>query len=87
MRPSKRSRSHRPIAYSRLTSKGQATIPFKVRKILSLRSGDRVLFEESETGEILVHKAEPLDLEFLKSLEGTLTEWNSKNDDEAYGDL
>jgi antitoxin PrlF len=77
----------RPLAQSRITSKGQATIPAVVRRKLSLRPGDRVIFEESERGEIVVHKAEPLDIEFLRALEGTLSEWNSQADDLAYDDL
>ena len=31
--------------------------------------------------------SESLDLEFLCALEGTLSEWNSENDDRAYRDL
>jgi hypothetical protein len=32
-------------------------------------------------------RPKPLDMEFLSGLEKTLSEWNSENDDEAYGDL
>lgn len=77
----------RAIASSRLTTKGQATVPLSVRKRLHLKPGDTVLFEESETGAIRIRKAEPLDLEFLSALEKTLSEWNSKNDERAYRDL
>jgi len=75
------------LAISRLTSKGQATIPAPVRTKLNLKPGDSVIFEESKTGTVCVRKAEPLDIEFLSALEGTLSEWNSENDDKAYGDL
>jgi AbrB family looped-hinge helix DNA binding protein len=77
----------RAIASSRLTTKGQATIPLSVRKRLHLAPGDAVIFEESEPGTVRIRKAEPLDLEFLSSLEKTLSEWNSENDDRAYRDL
>jgi AbrB family looped-hinge helix DNA binding protein len=77
----------RPLAGSRLTSKCQATIPAAVRERLRLKPGDAVIFEESDTGVIVLRKAEPLDLEFLSALEGTLSEWNSENDNKAYGDL
>jgi antitoxin PrlF len=77
----------RLIANSRLTSKSQATVPAAVRKMLNLAPGDTVLFEELEGGVIGLRKAAPLDLEFLAALEGTLSEWNSANDDRAYGDL
>lgn len=75
------------LAISRLTSKGQATIPAPVRAKLNLKPGDSVVFEESKTGAVCVRKAEPLDIAFLSALEGTLCEWNSENDDKAYGDL
>ncbi len=87
VKPSRSGKPHRPIASSRLTSKSQATIPRAVRKRLGLGPGDAVVFEESETGAIFLRKVEPLDLEFLSALEGTLSEWNSANDDKAYGDL
>jgi antitoxin PrlF len=77
----------RPLAASQVTSKGQATIPVSVRTKLDLKPGDAVIFEESDTGTVYIHKAEPLDREFISALEGTLSEWNSENDDKAYGDL
>jgi antitoxin PrlF len=77
----------RAIASSRLTTKGQATVPLSVRKKLHLEPGDTVIFEESEGGTVRIRKAEPLDIEFLSSLENTLSEWNSENDEKAYRDL
>jgi antitoxin PrlF len=80
-------RAVRPIASSRLTSKSQTTVPAAVRKSLHLKPGDTVIFEETETGAVRIRKAEPLDLEFLSALEGTLSEWNSDNDERAYREL
>ena len=77
----------RAIASSRLTSKGQATVPASVRRKLHLNPGDTLLFEQSRNGTIQIRKARPLDIEFLSPLEGTLSEWNSDNDDQAYRDL
>lgn len=62
-------------------------MPLPVRKKLHLEPGDTVVFEESQAGTIRIRKAEPLDLEFLSALEKTLSEWNSDNDEKAYGDL
>jgi AbrB family looped-hinge helix DNA binding protein len=83
----RRKRAIRPLAASRLTKKGQATLPAAIRKSLNLRPGDTVIFEESGRGRVLLRRAEPLDVEFLSALESTLSEWNSEMDDEAYGDL
>ena len=77
----------RPIASSKLTTKGQATVPLLVRRRPHLEPGDTLIFEQSEAGTIRIRKAVPLDLEFLAALEKTLSEWNSENDDRAYRDL
>jgi AbrB family looped-hinge helix DNA binding protein len=33
-----------------ITSKGQITVPLEVRKILGVRAGDKLMFENDETG-------------------------------------
>ena len=71
---------------SKLTQKYQATIPELVRKKLSLKAGDTVAFDLDD-GHISLRKAQPMDVAFLQSLEGTLTEWASPSDEEAYRDL
>lgn len=53
---------------SRLTSKGQATIPVAVRKALRLREGDSVLFD-LRNGKVSLRRADPLDRAFLKLAE------------------
>jgi len=79
--------ARRAIASSRLTSKGQATVPLRVRQKLRLEPGDTVIFEEAQAGTVRIRKAEPLDFEFLSALEKTLSEWSSENDEKAYGGL
>jgi antitoxin PrlF len=71
---------------SKLTSKYQATIPEPVRKALHLRAGDTVAFD-IENNQIRLRKAQSLDLAFAQALEGTLNEWESAADEEAYRDL
>lgn len=71
---------------SKVTSKYQATIPLTVRRKLGLKPGDAVVFEiENDT--VTVRRATALDREYAKALEGTLTEWLSKEDEEAYRGL
>jgi len=72
---------------TKLTAKSQTTIPEKIRKILGLHPGDSVAFEVNEERKVVIRKATPIDFEFAKALEGTLSEWSSKNDEEAYCDL
>jgi AbrB family looped-hinge helix DNA binding protein len=35
---------------ARITSKGQITVPIEVRRILGVRAGDKLVFENDETG-------------------------------------
>jgi len=71
---------------SRLTTKYQATVPTSVRKLLQLKAGDLVGFE-IEGNEVRLRRATPLDVAFTEALEGTLTEWSSEQDDQAFKDL
>lgn len=71
---------------SRLTSKGQATIPVEVRKALRLSEGDSVLFEMAK-GKVTLRRADPLDRAFLKLAESAFEEWNSPEDEAAFRDL
>ena len=50
---------HRPIVplQSRLTSKGQVTVPKEVRDALGLRSGDLVRFVRDEIGTVFIERA------------------------------
>jgi len=73
-------------ATSKLTQKYQTTIPAPVRKLLHLQAGDAVAFD-IEDHVVHLRKARTVDLAFAQSLEGTLSEWNSPADDEAYRDL
>ncbi|HHB75247.1 MAG TPA: AbrB family transcriptional regulator [Desulfobulbus sp.] len=74
-------------ASSKLTTKSQATIPGPIRDFLGVQPGDSVIFEIDKDQKVLVRKATPIDVEFLRALEGTLTEWSSQYDEEAYSDL
>ncbi|HEV3305664.1 MAG TPA: AbrB/MazE/SpoVT family DNA-binding domain-containing protein [Candidatus Sulfotelmatobacter sp.] len=35
---------------AKITSKGQVTVPLEVRRILGVRAGDKVIFEDDEAG-------------------------------------
>ena len=74
------------MGISTLTSKYQATIPSDVRDKLELSAGDKIGFE-FEQGRIYIVKVKPFDLQYHQALESTLSEWDSKEDDEAYDDL
>ncbi|BBB92653.1 MAG TPA: AbrB/MazE/SpoVT family DNA-binding domain-containing protein [Methylomusa anaerophila] len=57
------------IEVSRITSKGQITIPKAIRERLNLAEGDKVAFIEDETGKIIIIKSSAIALrEFLDSM-------------------
>lgn len=75
------------MPHSRLTKKRQATIPKDVCAFLDIDAGDVVAFTIVK-GKVIVQKSSPLDPEYLRSVQGTLSaEWFSKEDAAAYDDL
>jgi antitoxin PrlF len=58
---------------SRLSSKGQVTIPKAVRQAIGIRPGDLVAYEV-KGGVLTLQRAEPFDAAFHLALSGTLTE-------------
>ncbi|MGH6899369.1 MAG: AbrB/MazE/SpoVT family DNA-binding domain-containing protein [Geminicoccaceae bacterium] len=71
---------------SRITSKGQTTIPREVREKLSLQPGDVVVYE-LDGGEVRLRKQVPLDVAYLRAVQTTLSEWDSLEDAAAFDDL
>lgn len=41
---------------NKITSKGQVTIPQKLRKMLGVRPGDKIVFEAIDDGKVLIRK-------------------------------
>lgn len=74
-------------AIAKITAKGQTTIPAAVRAALRIQPGDLIVWETEPDGSARVRRVQPLDLEYLKAVEGTLSEWTSPADEEAYRDL
>jgi len=71
---------------ARITSKGQLTVPKKVREAVRLKTGDVVAFEV-EDDRVLMRKLAPGRDEYLKAVGHTLTEWTSPEDEAAWRDL
>lgn len=70
------------ILTSSLTSKCQTTIPVGIRHLLGLSPGDRVKFEVKE-GKVTLSRLEPEDKIWLLSLESTIAEeWSQDDDDD-----
>lgn len=75
----------KPLRFSaRLTSKYQATVPKEIRQHLHLKGGDEIFYELLPDDTVIIRKLSPIDLEYLKALNTTMNEWESKEDNEAY---
>jgi antitoxin PrlF len=75
------------ILVSKITTKGQATIPADVRRALKVAPGEHVAFRMNG-GEVTLARARPVDLAYAQSLEATLAdEWLAEEDEAAYGNL
>ena len=75
------------LAIVRITAKGQTTIPQEVRSALQVGPGDLITWEVLADGTAIVRRAMPLDFEYLRALDGTLSEWAGDADEEAYRGL
>jgi AbrB family looped-hinge helix DNA binding protein len=71
---------------SRLSIKGQVTIPREIRAALHLEAGDLVAYDLKD-GKAILRRAEPFDAAYHSALSETLEEWGSVDDDKAFRDL
>jgi len=71
---------------SKISAKGQTTIPAKIRNKLELGIGDIVVYEIKDEG-VLVRKVAETNDSYLSAISSTLEEWNSDEDNEAWCDL
>ncbi len=75
------------LAIAKITAKGQTTIPQDIRAALKVVPGDLIAWEVGSDGSATVRRVQPMDMEYLRAVEGTLGEWASAADEEAYRDL
>jgi antitoxin PrlF len=74
-------------AISRVTARGRTTIPREIREALGIAPGDSIVWEVPPGGTAVVRRAQPWVEDYLRALEGTLSEWTSLADEEAFRDL
>jgi antitoxin PrlF len=75
------------ILISKLTSKHQTTVPKAVRDALKLSTRDHIGFEILTDNTVILRRITPLDFEYYSALKHTLSEWESDDDEKAYGNL
>lgn len=71
---------------AKVSSKGQMTIPKRIRDRLGLHEGDIVALE-TDGHRAVLSKVPARDMAHLKALETTLGEWLTDADEDAYRDL
>ena len=75
------------LAIAKITSKGQTTIPQDVRIALNVSPGDLLAWDVGTDGTATVRRVRPVDMEYLRAIVGTLSEWAGAADEEAYRGL
>ncbi|MCD6397997.1 MAG: type II toxin-antitoxin system PrlF family antitoxin [Spirochaetaceae bacterium] len=69
------------VITSKITSKGQVTVPKRVRESLGIKVGDSIAYEVNEDN-VVIRRIPKIDVEWANSIENTLTEWVDELDDE-----
>ncbi|MCA3070076.1 MAG: type II toxin-antitoxin system PrlF family antitoxin [Rhodocyclaceae bacterium] len=75
------------LAIAKITAKGQTTIPQDVRAALNVSPGDLIAWEVGTDGTAVVRRVKPMDVEYLRAVQGTLVEWAGAADEKAYRDF
>ena len=71
---------------SKLSIKGQVTIPKEIREAIGLEPGDTIAYDVHD-GVVTLKQIEPFDAAFHAALSHTLDEWATPEDEEAFRDL
>ena len=71
---------------SKITARGQTTIPKRVRDAIGLNDSDVISFEV-EDDHLIVRKVTTAQDDYLQGLSATLSEWASPEDEDAWRDL
>ena len=71
---------------SKVTTKGQVTIPGSVRQVLGVEPGGSVMFMVDDQT-VTLERAESLDVGFLKLASAAFTDWNTAEADKEFGGL
>ena len=74
------------VELATLTAKGQVTVPKAVREALGLKRGD-VLSWELDDQSVRLRVVSPIDVDYLRGVEASLSEWASDVDEAAFAGL
>ncbi len=74
------------FATTKITNKGQITVPKAVRERLGLKPGDTLIYDVAGDT-VTLKRFGPFDAAYRLALAETLDEWASAEDDKAFADL
>lgn len=74
------------MEYSKITARGQATIPKRIREAVGLREGDLITFEQ-RGNHLVLSRVEITSDSYLEGVSGLMSEWGSPEDEDAWRDL
>ena len=74
------------MEFSKVTARGQTTIPKPIRESAGLREGDLITFEQ-RGDHVVLRKVELARDSYLEGLSGLMSEWASPEDEDAWRDL
>jgi len=68
---------------ARISSQGQVTVPVEIRRLLSLKEGDKILFFQRENGEVVIDNASAAAiLKAQKAFSGVAEKLGNPSEDE-----
>lgn len=69
---------------AKVSANGQITVPAEIRRLLGLRSGDKILFFQKPDGEVVINNASAQALyKAQKAFEGVAEQMGVENEDDV----
>jgi AbrB family looped-hinge helix DNA binding protein len=69
---------------AKISANGQITVPAEIRRLLGLKSGDKILFLENSSGEIVINNASAQAIyKAQKAFEGVAEQMGVSNEDDV----
>jgi len=69
---------------AKVSANGQITVPAEIRRLLGLRSGDKILFFQNPNGEVVINNASAQAIyKAQKAFEGVAEQMGVENEDDV----
>ena len=72
---------------SRITAKGQTTVPQQVRFALNRQPGDLIARDIEPDGRVAIRRIQASGIEYLQAVQRSLSEWHTAEVERAKGKL